>query len=91
MLIIINTGLYLFFRGRIICITSARDDDSIRSLAEIALNALVQQNKKLSMVPPTTSTDTNANTQYVDFDFKLFNTLNAKPALKHLVHILLTV
>ncbi|XP_013169023.1 PREDICTED: protein asunder [Papilio xuthus] len=50
-------------RGRIICITSARDDDSIRSLAEIALNALVQQNKKLSMVPPTTSADATANTQ----------------------------
>ncbi|XP_045535653.1 protein asunder [Papilio machaon] len=49
-------------RGRIICITSARDDDSIRSLAEIALNALVQQNKKLSMVPPTTSADAD-NTQ----------------------------
>ncbi|KPJ08207.1 Cell cycle regulator Mat89Bb-like [Papilio machaon] len=38
------------------------DDDSIRSLAEIALNALVQQNKKLSMVPPTTSADAD-NTQ----------------------------
>lgn len=50
----------LNYSGRIICITSARDDDSIRSLAEIAHNALVQQNKKASMVPPaSTSTDSS--------------------------------
>ncbi|CAG5031723.1 unnamed protein product [Parnassius apollo] len=48
-------------RGRIICITSARDDDSIRSLAEIALNALVQQNKKASLVQPSSSTEASAN------------------------------
>lgn len=39
----------ILYRGRIICITSARDDDSIRSLAEIALNTLLQQNKKASL------------------------------------------
>ncbi|KAM3964456.1 integrator complex subunit 13 asun [Aphomia sociella] len=44
-------------RGRIICITSARDDDSIRSLAEIALNTLVQQNKKAALAQSTTSAD----------------------------------
>ncbi|XP_049869046.1 protein asunder [Pectinophora gossypiella] len=43
-------------RGRIICITSARDDNSIRSLAEIALNTLVNQNKKASMSQPSTTT-----------------------------------
>ncbi|XP_026751234.1 protein asunder [Galleria mellonella] len=44
-------------RGRIICITSARDDDSIRSLAEIALNTLLQQNKKASLAQTTTNAD----------------------------------
>ncbi|XP_059045423.1 protein asunder [Achroia grisella] len=47
-------------RGRIICITSARDDDSIRSLAEIALNTLIQQNKKAQN---TTSADSGTSTQ----------------------------
>ncbi|KAG7302829.1 hypothetical protein JYU34_012809 [Plutella xylostella] len=42
-------------RGRIICITSARDDNSIRSLTEIAMNQLIQQNKKASMAQSTTS------------------------------------
>ncbi|VVC96837.1 unnamed protein product [Leptidea sinapis] len=51
-------------RGRIICITSARDDDSIRSLAEIALNTLVQQNKKASAVQPSTTTDSSSPPQY---------------------------
>ncbi|XP_034830485.1 integrator complex subunit 13 [Maniola hyperantus] len=50
-------------RGRIICITSARDDDSIRSLAEIALNTLVQQNKKASTPQPPTTTDASTSTQ----------------------------
>ncbi|KAL0892924.1 hypothetical protein ABMA27_014601 [Loxostege sticticalis] len=49
-------------RGRIICITSARDDDSIRSLAGIALNTLIQQNKKASIPQPPTSPDANAPT-----------------------------
>lgn len=51
------------FSGRIICITSARDDDSIRSLAEIALNTLVQQNKKASAVQPPTTTDASTSIQ----------------------------
>ncbi|KAL4709913.1 hypothetical protein ACJJTC_003876 [Scirpophaga incertulas] len=42
-------------RGRIICITSARDDDSITSLAGIALNTLIQQNKKASTPQPPAS------------------------------------
>ncbi|KAJ2946172.1 hypothetical protein O0L34_g5106 [Tuta absoluta] len=42
-------------RGRIICITSARDDNSIKSLAEIALNTLVNQNKKAAMSQPSAS------------------------------------
>ncbi|XP_039754515.1 protein asunder [Pararge aegeria] len=50
-------------RGRIICITSARDDDSIRSLAEIALNTLIPQNKKASTVQPPTTTDASTSTQ----------------------------
>ncbi|CAH2106463.1 unnamed protein product [Euphydryas editha] len=50
-------------RGRIICITSARDDDSIRSLAEIALNTLVQQNKKAATPQPPTTTDASTTTQ----------------------------
>ncbi|KAJ0177124.1 hypothetical protein K1T71_007133 [Dendrolimus kikuchii] len=50
-------------RGRIICITSARDNDSIRSLAEIALNTLVQQNKKASLAQPVASTDSTSNPQ----------------------------
>ncbi|CAK1547103.1 unnamed protein product [Leptosia nina] len=50
-------------RGRIICITSARDDDSIRSLAEIAMNTLVQQNKKASAIQPPTTTDASTSTQ----------------------------
>ncbi|CAH0719407.1 unnamed protein product, partial [Brenthis ino] len=50
-------------RGRIICITSARDDDSIRSLAEIALNSLVQQNKKASTPQPPTTTDASTTPQ----------------------------
>ncbi|XP_045771930.1 integrator complex subunit 13 [Maniola jurtina] len=50
-------------RGRIICITSARDDDSIRSLAEIALNTLVQQNKKASTPQPQTTTDASTSPQ----------------------------
>ncbi|XP_038211686.1 protein asunder [Zerene cesonia] len=50
-------------RGRIICITSARDDDSIRSLAEIALNTLVQQNKKASAIQPPTTADASTSTQ----------------------------
>ncbi|XP_045448678.1 integrator complex subunit 13 [Melitaea cinxia] len=50
-------------RGRIICITSARDDDSIRSLAEIALNTLIQQNKKAATPQPPTTTDASTSTQ----------------------------
>lgn len=53
----------LFYSGRIICITSARDDDSIRSLAEIAMNTIVQQNKKASTPQPPTSTDASAAPQ----------------------------
>ncbi|XP_072932078.1 integrator complex subunit 13 isoform X1 [Epargyreus clarus] len=48
--------------GRIICITSARDDDSIRSLAEIALKTLVQQNKKAAMAQPTNSFASTSST-----------------------------
>lgn len=48
-------------RGRIICITSARDNDSIRSLAEIALNTLVQQNKKANLA--SSGTDTSNSNQ----------------------------
>ncbi|XP_013199394.2 protein asunder isoform X2 [Amyelois transitella] len=48
-------------RGRVICITSARDDDSIRSLAEIALNALLQQNKKASIITTTPSSPGTSN------------------------------
>ncbi|XP_052740101.1 protein asunder isoform X1 [Bicyclus anynana] len=50
-------------RGRIVCITSARDDDSIRSLAEIALNTLVSQNKKASSPQPATTTDASTSSQ----------------------------
>ncbi|KAG6445843.1 hypothetical protein O3G_MSEX004138 [Manduca sexta] len=57
-----NTDRHYQNRGRIICITSARDDDSIRSLAEIALNTLIQQNKKASLVPPATSTEPTTST-----------------------------
>ncbi|XP_053607841.1 integrator complex subunit 13 isoform X2 [Plodia interpunctella] len=48
-------------RGRVICITSARDDDSIRSLAEIALNALLQQNKKASIITTTPASPDASN------------------------------
>ncbi|XP_028158426.1 protein asunder [Ostrinia furnacalis] len=47
-------------RGRIICITSARDDDSIRSLAGIAMNTLIQQNKKATMPQPSNSPEASA-------------------------------
>ncbi|XP_063825277.1 protein asunder [Ostrinia nubilalis] len=47
-------------RGRIICITSARDDDSIRSLAGIAMNTLIQQNKKATMPQPSNSPEATA-------------------------------
>lgn len=59
-----STDRHFQNRGRIICITSARDDDSIRSLAEIALNTLIQQNKKASIVQPNSSRDSpNATPQ----------------------------
>lgn len=37
--------LKLMNRGRVICITSARDDESMKRLEEIFLNGLLQQNK----------------------------------------------
>ncbi|CAH1645592.1 unnamed protein product [Spodoptera littoralis] len=45
-------------RGRVICITSARDNDSIKNLKEIAHNTIVQINKKASMVQPDSTSDT---------------------------------
>ncbi|CAB3224018.1 unnamed protein product [Arctia plantaginis] len=48
--------------GRIICITSARDDDSIRSLAEIAHNTLVQQNKKAAITPQASTSESTSTT-----------------------------
>ncbi|XP_026317481.1 protein asunder [Hyposmocoma kahamanoa] len=67
-------------RGRIICITSARDDDSIRSLAEIALNALVQQNKKAAVVQPSTSTETtNTTTQSLVVNYCHLVIINVTP------------
>ncbi|KAI8435838.1 hypothetical protein MSG28_004054 [Choristoneura fumiferana] len=67
-------------RGRIICITSARDDDSIRSLAEIALNALIQQNKKASSQPTTTSESTStAQTQAYPIQYCHLVIINVTP------------
>ncbi|XP_061377244.1 protein asunder [Danaus plexippus] len=54
-------------RGRILCITSARDDDSIRSLIDIAVNTLVQQNQKASEPQPTPIDGTNTQTLAIHY------------------------
>ncbi|XP_041978062.1 protein asunder [Aricia agestis] len=65
--------------GRIICITSARDDVSIRSLAEIALNTLVQQNKKASTPQPATTTDASDNPQSLMIHYVHLVIINVTP------------
>ncbi|XP_063380871.1 protein asunder [Cydia fagiglandana] len=66
-------------RGRIICITSARDDDSIRSLAEIALNALIQQNKKASSQPSTSESTSTAQPQAYPIQYCHLVIINVTP------------
>ncbi|XP_063362263.1 protein asunder [Cydia amplana] len=66
-------------RGRIICITSARDDDSIRSLAEIALNALIQQNKKASSQPSTSESTSTAQPEVYPIQYCHLVIINVTP------------
>lgn len=52
-------------RGRVICITSARDDESLNSLTKIALNKVIQQNKKATSVAVTGTSDVNVTQSLV--------------------------
>lgn len=63
-----NNFIFIFYSGRVICITSARDNDSIKNLKDIAHNTIVQINKKASMAPPPTTSDSSSTTppQYVN-------------------------
>ncbi|CAG9786245.1 unnamed protein product [Diatraea saccharalis] len=66
-------------RGRIICITSARDDDSIRSLAGIALNTIIQQNKKASQAQPPASPESSTTTQSLVIHYCHLVIINVAP------------
>lgn len=61
--ITIINEVYVNYSGRIICITSARDDESLNSLSQIALNTIIQQNQKVSSSPPSGTSDSSTNTQ----------------------------
>ncbi|GBP29731.1 Protein asunder [Eumeta japonica] len=74
-----STDRHFQNRGRIICITSARDDVSLRSLAEIALNAIVQQNKRTSSTPPTTSTEASSSSPVLTIHYCHLVVINVIP------------
>lgn len=49
-------------RGRVICITSARDNDSIKNLKDIAHNTIVQINKKAALAQPASTSESTSTT-----------------------------